>query len=468
MTTRSPLLARALVFGFATSLAGWIVAYALRLPGAIFPPVALGLAIILIQVSGATLAGRSAKGASPWLAGLATGIVTSILNLLIVLSAFAGEAASEQEQLHPLYAIAAYLPLGAILGAIGGAIGGRIAKQQAATEPNWLGRFAIVNTVGAFLLLVVGGIVTSADVGLAVPDWPASFGANMFLFPLSKMTGGVFIEHAHRLLAVLVALTTAALLVWTLLSRVSSMAKLVAIVASVLVISQAIMGGLRVTQADAPAAIESVEVVEDQSETDVVIEEETALADNATSRILRLTHGVVGQIYVASLALLAALLSTTWRTGPAPVPNTAAAGQRVLNVLALIALIVQIGFGAAVRHFDLQSHALMSHIGWSVIVLILLLAAGVRAQKQLGSVSPILRRSATATKHTVLLQMALGVVALISAMKFHDVEPPPALYIALRSPHQAIGCLLLITTTLLTAWTIRLTRSAPANAPAST
>ena len=57
-------------------------------------------------------------------------------------------------------------------------------------------------------LLAVGGLVTSAEAGLAVVDWPNSFGYNMFLYPLARMTGGVYYEHAHRLLGSLVGLST--------------------------------------------------------------------------------------------------------------------------------------------------------------------------------------------------------------------------------------------------------------------
>ena len=57
------------------------------------------------------------------------------------------------------------------------------------------------------MLISSGGLVTGFRAGMAVPDWPNTFGHNMFLFPFTKMTGGVFYEHAHRLLGSLVGLT---------------------------------------------------------------------------------------------------------------------------------------------------------------------------------------------------------------------------------------------------------------------
>jgi cytochrome c oxidase assembly protein subunit 15 len=60
----------------------------------------------------------------------------------------------------------------------------------------------------------MGGLVTSHGVGLAVPDWPTTYGYNMFFFPFSKWIGGVFYEHSHRLIASAVGLLTAVLAAW--------------------------------------------------------------------------------------------------------------------------------------------------------------------------------------------------------------------------------------------------------------
>ena len=63
-----------------------------------------------------------------------------------------------------------------------------------------LNRLAVVTAGATLLLIMAGGIVTSTGAGLAVPDWPTTFGYNLFLFPWSRMVGAVLIEHAHRLL----------------------------------------------------------------------------------------------------------------------------------------------------------------------------------------------------------------------------------------------------------------------------
>ncbi|MCS1411189.1 MAG: Heme A synthase [Verrucomicrobia subdivision 3 bacterium] len=75
--------------------------------------------------------------------------------------------------------------------------------------------FAVVTAVATLGLIGVGGIVTSKGVGMAVPDWPSTYGYNMFFFPVSQWVGGIFWEHSHRLMASGVGLLTVLLSVWT-------------------------------------------------------------------------------------------------------------------------------------------------------------------------------------------------------------------------------------------------------------
>lgn len=77
-----------------------------------------------------------------------------------------------------------------------------------------LHRFAVLTAMTTLALLGVGGLVTSHGVGMAVPDWPNTYGYNMFLFPVSQWVGGIFYEHTHRLVAALVGVLTAILAGW--------------------------------------------------------------------------------------------------------------------------------------------------------------------------------------------------------------------------------------------------------------
>src|SRR5205085_9769388 len=72
----------------------------------------------------------------------------------------------------------------------------------------WLHRFAVFTAIATLFLICSGGMVTSKGVGLAVPDWPTTFGYNMFLFPVSRWVGGIFFEHVHRLVASTVGILT--------------------------------------------------------------------------------------------------------------------------------------------------------------------------------------------------------------------------------------------------------------------
>ena len=75
-------------------------------------------------------------------------------------------------------------------------------------------RFANLVCGATLLLVLAGSLVTSTGSGLSVPDWPTTYGSSMFAFPLSKMVGGIFYEHGHRLIASSVGVLMATLAVW--------------------------------------------------------------------------------------------------------------------------------------------------------------------------------------------------------------------------------------------------------------
>jgi cytochrome c oxidase assembly protein subunit 15 len=109
------------------------------------------------------------------------------------------------------------------------------------TENTGLHRFAIITAASTFVLLIAGGLVTSTGSGLAVPDWPLSYG---MLFP--PMVGGILYEHGHRLIAGIVALMTVALAIWTWKRDSRATIRRLALVAVLAVFLQALLGGLTV------------------------------------------------------------------------------------------------------------------------------------------------------------------------------------------------------------------------------
>src|SRR5258707_2849839 len=117
-----------------------------------------------------------------------------------------------------------------------------------ACQNPWLTRYAVITALATLGLICVGGLVTSHEAGLAVPDWPTTYGYNMFVFPFSKWVGGIFYEHTHRLLASAVGLLTVVLALWLWVKEARPWLRWLGVLALIAVILQGVLGGLRVTK----------------------------------------------------------------------------------------------------------------------------------------------------------------------------------------------------------------------------
>src|ERR1700752_4504136 len=109
-----------------------------------------------------------------------------------------------------------------------------------------LHKFATFVAGGTVLLLLAGSLVTSTASGLSVPDWPTTYGWNMFTFPYSKWVGGIFYEHGHRLLASFVGFLTVVLTVWMWAKEKRAWVRWLSTAALGAVILQGVLGGLTV------------------------------------------------------------------------------------------------------------------------------------------------------------------------------------------------------------------------------
>lgn len=96
------------------------------------------------------------------------------------------------------------------------------------------------------LLILAGSFVTSTESGLSVPDWPTTYGWNMFTFPPSKWVGGIFYEHGHRLIASTVGLLTIILAAWLWLTDSRRWLRWFGVGALASVVAQGVLGGLTV------------------------------------------------------------------------------------------------------------------------------------------------------------------------------------------------------------------------------
>ncbi|MEO8167921.1 MAG: COX15/CtaA family protein, partial [bacterium] len=101
--------------------------------------------------------------------------------------------------------------------------------------------FAVLTAVATFFLIIAGGLVTSTDSGLAVPDWPLSYGQLM-----PPMVGGIFYEHGHRMVATLVGILTSILTLWLWKQEDRLWVKVLGLIALLAVIVQGILGGITV------------------------------------------------------------------------------------------------------------------------------------------------------------------------------------------------------------------------------
>jgi len=178
-----------------------------------------------------------------------------------------------------------------------------------------LHRFATFVAGCTVLLVLAGSLVTSTGSGLAVPDWPTTYGWNMLTFPPSKWVGGIFYEHGHRLIATTVGFLTIILAVWLWLADPRRWIKRLGVIALGTVILQGLLGGLTVLFF-LPAPISTA-------------------------------HAGLAEIFFCLTIALALFTSRDWMAG-ATRPDDETLRRRASTTTALI--YVQILLGAAMRH----------------------------------------------------------------------------------------------------------------------
>ena len=179
----------------------------------------------------------------------------------------------------------------------------------------WLHRFALLTALATFALIGVGGLVTSHEAGMAVPDWPSTYGYNMFLFPISKWVGGVLYEHSHRLVASGVGLLTTILAVWLWLKEERVWLRRLGVIAFFAVVLQGVLGGLRVT------------LYKDE---------------------IGIFHATLAQLFFALTCAIALFTSRAWTQMRERIAISAGLKKHLLATTALILL--QLLLGATMRH----------------------------------------------------------------------------------------------------------------------
>ncbi len=406
----------------------WAAGYLSRLPAVQLPSPVLLVLVLACLCGGGWMLGRYAN--LGWRHGAAAGLLTGLINLLVLGSFLSGGRPNEVIPSALLWLPGSILVAGA-LSASGAAIGARWFSREPPCE-NWVAAFVRVAIVAALLLLVVGGLVTSADAGLAVTDWPNSFGYNMFLYPFSRMTGGIYYEHAHRLFGALVGLTTVVLAVLLQRHEPRRWVRGLGWTAVAMVLVQGVMGGLRVTGgftwSSSPEAMRP-------------------------SLVLAMVHGVFGQLFFATLVAMGAFTSAIWDRASEPSPRVSARADQVLSVLLVLLLFVQLILGAAQRHF---SALLIAHTAFGVAVVApVALHLGFRTWG-LNEGQKVLQRWGLALVGAVALQVLLGLGALVGIRAAACGELEPAVEILLTTGHQGFGAVLLAVAVVLLCLNFRL------------
>ena len=263
-------------------------------------------------------------------------------------------------------------------------------------------RLALGTAVATAVLIVFGGLVTNTGAALAVPDWPNTFGHNLFLYPWSGMVGGVFYEHSHRLLGATVGLLTLTLA--AALWRRGPALRALGLVAVATVIAQGALGGLRV----------------------VLLRDELALV-----------HGPLAQAFFALIATLAYLTSPA-----AKAPASVDGGLRRLALVGAALIYAQIVLGALLTH----AGWLWLHIGGAVAVFAVLPVLTARTRRTGDAVAAPLSRLLLAL---LGLQLALGIGAYLARFSPLWIPGEQTTMLVLPVAHRLVAGLILSATVVL-------------------
>ncbi len=420
-----------LALGCACTAVMWVLGYISMLAPGLWMGEALFVATLAVPVGFGALARRA--GAKPMMVGF----VSAFANLLVLGAFLRGD---EDAKWVPLvYAFALFAASGGLAW-----VGGTLARHA---RPLYLPPsstlFALVAALTVFILLITGGLVTGLESGLAVPDWPNSFGHNMLLYPISEMKGGIYYEHAHRLFGMLVGTTALVLVTVVVREDHRWSARVLAIGFLVMVCVQGLLGGLRVT-GNLTSATSGTEL--------------------SPSTLLAIAHGMFGQIVFASACVLAAVSSGVFKRATPAENIEDAARVRTLPVVLVAALLVQLFLGATYRHLQIPpvdgdaavhpAWPIWSHIAGAFVILVLAVITGAHASSRARDIKPV-RILGKCLVHTVGLQLALGIAALVVVLIRAD-EKIPHYEVVITTMHQALGALLLAMASVLAVLSRRL------------
>jgi heme a synthase len=292
-------------------------------------------------------------------------------------------------------------------------------------QTDWLHRFTILLAVFTLFLVVAGASVTSNEAGLSVPDWPLSYGKLM-----PEMTGGIFYEHGHRMVATTVGVLTIILCVWLFRAESRRWLKRLGLVALGAVIAQGLLGGLTVIY--------------------------------LLPKPVSIAHACLAQLFFSTTVAIALFTSEQWRRGPQPVDSAGWPSSHAGSILVPLCVLVQLALGASYRHGALS---LIPHVIGATVVSGVVLVVSIFFLTHYPGHKP-LKNTAAALLVATFGQVFLGVAAYMSRVATADYPQPMPVMVGLTVAHVALGALTMALSVLLAIQVHRHVRRPFSPAPA--
>lgn len=275
-------------------------------------------------------------------------------------------------------------------------------NPKAARANKNLSLYAHATAAAVFLLLIAGSLVTSHSAGLAVPDWPLSYGT---WFP--PMVGGIFYEHGHRMIAGAVGIMILALAIWLARRERRLWVRKLGAAALLAVFIQALLGGLTVLLLLPPQ--------------------------------VSISHACLGQTVFCLVVCLAIAVSPDYQENP-PQWQSAPLGLRLKGILIAVFAALQLLLGAIVRHTGLM---VMWHIAGAAMLVVVAMAYGRSLQLARGAPLPL-----RASAGRLLLLLTLQVLAGAFVYLHRSLIPA-------RTLHLGTGALVLAQAVVIAWETVR-------------
>ncbi len=293
-------------------------------------------------------------------------------------------------------------------------------------DGRWLHRFVVLTACATFPLILVGGLVTTLDVGLADRVWPTAPWYLAWLVSAGQAMDqgiGFLIEHGHRLLGWIVGFLTVVLAIWIWSTERRAWMKWLGGVALAGVVLQGVLGGLRVIM---------------------------------VSRLLAVVHGCLAQVFFAFMVCMCLFTSARWLNALEPISVSGASRLRRLAAMTTGFVFLQLVFGALLRHLG-PVWALVSHliVAFFVTVHVALLAKRIYGQHAaIGELAKGVERLAILT----LVQLMLGAGAWGSSGGFgpNATDSVTGAHSIFATAHVAVGAFILASSAILTLDCFRL------------